>query len=246
MARWSARRPAPLTPSRPSPKTTYSFTVAAINSVGLSAKSPTVSVTTASGGVGSASSGAINFHIVLGAGPTADSLTLTGGNYDDLIMSNIIAGVMYGHIVTEGYPGIRFQQGLSRRLDLFGQLLQENIATLYYQAGDNRIDPFAKSTGRYGDGQGGPYQINNYAADMVAGGYAPQGHSLINYVAIQKNIGYSIANAATQYARATPASFNNKYYGPMLTAFFRYNDMVALSVTGKGAGGWPTPWEPGL
>ena len=226
-----------------SPKTTYSFTVAAINSVGLSAKSAPVSVTTSSAGVGSASSGAINFHIVLGAGPAADSLTLTGGNYDDLIMSNIIAGVMYGHIVTEGYPGIRFNKDYLVG-SIFGQLLQENIATFYYQAADSRIDPSPNQQAVMGVGQGGPYQINNYAADMVAGGYAPQGHSLINYVAIQKNIGYTIANAATQYARATPASFNNKYYGPMLTAFFHYNDMVALSVTGKGAGGWPTPWEP--
>jgi hypothetical protein len=30
----------------------------------------------------------------------------------------------------------------------------------------------------------------------------------------------------------------------MLTAFFHYNDMVALNVTGKGANGWVTPWEP--
>jgi hypothetical protein len=30
----------------------------------------------------------------------------------------------------------------------------------------------------------------------------------------------------------------------MLPAFFHYNDMVALNVTGKGTGGWVTPWEP--
>jgi hypothetical protein len=30
----------------------------------------------------------------------------------------------------------------------------------------------------------------------------------------------------------------------MLPAFFHYNDMVALNVTGKGQYGWTTPWEP--
>ena len=228
-----------------SPKTTYSFSVAAIDSVGLSAKSAALSVTTpaASTGASSASSGAINFHLLLGVGSAADSLALTGGNYDDLIMSNIIAGVMYGHIVTEGYPGIRFNKDYLVG-SIFAQLLQENIATEYYQASDSRIDPSPNQQAVMGVGQGGPYQINNYAADMVSGTYAPQGHSLINYVAIQKNIGFTMANAATQYSKATPASFNNKYYGPILTAFFHYNDMVALSVTGKGANGWQTPWEP--
>ncbi len=79
---------------------------------------------------------------------------------------------------------------------------------------------------------------------MVSGGYAPAGHSLINYVALQKNIGYSMADAATQYTKVTPPSFNNKYYGPMLTGYFHYNDFVALVETGKGTGGWTTPWQP--
>ncbi|WP_424032935.1 fibronectin type III domain-containing protein [Methylocella sp.] len=223
------------------PKTAYVFTVAAVDSADASAKSAPLAVTTASaGGGGGASSGAINFHLLIGAGPAADTLALTGGNYDDLIMSNIIAGVMYGHIVEEGYPGIRFNKDYLIG-SIFAQLLQENTATYYYQAGDNRIDPSPNQQAVMGAGQGGPYQINNYAVDLVAGSYAPQGHSLINYVAIQKNIGFTMANAASQYAKPTPPSFNNKYYGPMLTAFFHYNDMVALSVTGKGANGWPPP-----
>jgi hypothetical protein len=130
-------------------------------------------------------------------------------------------------------------------------LLQENIATEYYANpprplpnAASLIDPSADQQAVMGAGQGGPYQINNYAADMVSGTYAPQGHALINYIAIQKNIGFSFANAATQFAQPTPASFNDKYYGPMLPAFFHYNDMVALYVTGKGTGGWQTPWEP--
>ena len=93
------------------------------------------------------------------------------------------------------------------------------------------------------EGQGGPYQINNYAVDLVYGSYVPQGNALINYVAVQKNIGYSFASAATQYTQATPPSFNDKYYGPMLTAYFHFNDYVALHKVGI-VGGFTPPWEP--
>jgi hypothetical protein len=150
---------------------------------------------------------------------------------------------MYGHIVEEGYPGIQFNKDYLYG-SLMAQLLQENIATEDYVSSSTLIDPSPDQQAVMGAGQGGPYQINNYAIDMVAGSYVPAGHSLINYIAVQKNIGYTMAAASTQYAKATPPSFNNKYYGPMLCAFFHYNDLVALNVTGKGAGGWTTPWEP--
>jgi hypothetical protein len=170
-------------------------------------------------------------------------MTLDGGNYTDLIMSNIIAGVMTGHLVEEGYPGIQFDKDYLYGT-MLGQLLQENIETELYQSSSNLIDPSSDQQAVMGSGQGGPYQINNYAVDMVAGTYAPAGYSLINYVALQKNIGYTFATAATQYKKATPPMFNNKYFGPMLTAYFHYNDFVALSVIGSGPNGWQTPWQP--
>lgn len=194
-----------------------------------------------SGGV--TTSGTISFHLLLGVSSAQDSLTLSGDNYTDLIMSNTIAGVMYGHIVQEYYPGIQFNRDYLVG-SIFGQLLQENLATQLYTASSNLIDPSPDQQAVMGAGQGGPYQINNYAIDMVSGSYTPQGHSLINYIAIQKNIGFTMATASSQYAQPTPPSFNNKYYGPMLCAFFHYNDMVALNVIGKGPGGWTTPWQP--
>jgi chitodextrinase len=225
------------------PSTSYSFAVAAVDSYGASAPSQTITVTTSNGGGGGQSSGVLNFHLLLGVGAAQDSLTLTGGNYDDLIMSNIIAGVMYAHIVREGFPGIQFNNDYLVG-SIFGQLLQENIETQLYQANSRLIDPSPLQQAVMGTGQGGPYQINNYAVDMVSGTYAPEGHALINYIAVQKNIGFTIASAAVQYAKPTPGSFNDKYYGPILPAFFHYNDMVALYATGKGQGGWVTPWEP--
>ena len=189
--------------------------------------------------------GTIGFHLLLGDGSAEETLTLTGGNYTDLIMSNMIAGVMYGHLVQEytAVPGIQYNKDYLYG-SIMAQLLQENIATEDYESSSNLIDPSSDQQAVMDEGQGGPYQINNYAVDMVAGSYAPAGHSLINYIAVQKNIGYTMATAANQYSQVTPPSFNNKYYGPMLPAFFHYNDMVALNITGKGQYGWTTPWEP--
>jgi hypothetical protein len=228
--------------------TTYSYTVAATDSDGTSGQSSAVEVTTSSSGGGGGAgttTGAINFHLLLGvSGSTAgDSMTLTGGNYSDLIMSNMIAGVMYGHIVEEGFPGIQFNKDYLYG-SIMGQLLQENLQTEAYESSSNLIDPTAYQQAVMGQGQGGPYQINNYVDDMVAGAFTAEGHALVNYIAIQKNIGYTVAGNAAQADAVTPPSFNNKYYGPMLPAFFHYNDMVALNIIGTGPNGWVTPWQP--
>jgi hypothetical protein len=214
--------------------------------------SATPTPTPSSGAV--TTSGQLNFHYYYGASPTTaqDSLVLTGDNYTDLIMSNLIAGVMVGHLLGEFTPGIQFNKDYLYG-SIFAQLLQENIATQSYTSSNNLIDPSPSQQAVMGAGQGGPYQINNYAADMVAGTYQPQGFSLINYVAIQKNIGFTMADAATQYSRPTPASFNNKYYGPMLTAYFHFNDYVALNYIGgnslsepwsAASHSWNPPWQP--
>ena len=198
-------------------------------------------------------SGTINFHYAFGSNNSVgDTLTLDGDNYTDLFMANIIAGVMYGHLIQEASHGMQFDKDYLYG-SILGQLLQENIATEYYTNTSTLIDSLPTQQGVMGAGQGGPYQINNYAVDMVGGTYAPQGFSLINYVAIQKNIGFSMNNAATQHTQITPASFNNKYYAPMLTAYFHLNDYRSLQYTGgldletpwsPGNGQWTPTWQP--
>jgi hypothetical protein len=157
-------------------------------------------------------------------------------------MSNFIAGVLYGHLLQTYTPNIQFNKDYLYG-SIMGQLLQENIATEQYMSTSNLIDSNTDQAAVMSMGQGGPYQINNYAADMVYGSYAPEGYSLINYVSIQKNIGFGLSNAATQYSQNTPASFNNKYYGPILTAYFHFNDYVALQEIGR-VGGYTPGWEP--
>lgn len=210
------------------------------------ASSHTAQVSLTVGGVSSgATTGAIHFHLLLGIGNAQDSLTLDGDNYTDLIVSNLIAGVMYGHLIQEyaPIPGIQFNKDYLYG-SMIAQLLQENLATQDYKSTTNLIDPAAEQQAVMATGQGGPYQINNYAVDLVAGGTAPAGHSMINYIAIQKNIGFTIATASTQFNQPTPPSFNDKFYGPMLPAFFHYNDFVALNVIGKGPGPFTPPWQP--
>jgi len=225
--------------------TTGSFTLTVTGTSG--SLTHRVSVTLSVGGTGGSgtTTGTVHFHLLLGVSNAQDSLTLDGNNFTDLIMSNLIAGVMYGHLVQEyaSVPGLQFNKDYLNG-SVMAQLLQENLATQDYQSSSNLIDSSPDQQAVMGTGQGGPYQINNYAVDMVSGGTAPTGHSLINYIAIQKNIGYTMATASSQFQQPTPASFNNKFYGPMLPAFFHYNDMVALNVTGKGPGAFNTPWEP--
>jgi hypothetical protein len=190
------------------------------------------------------SSGTLSFHLLLGvSGSNAgDSLKLDGDAYTDLIMSNFVAGAMYGHLIQAYSPGMLFDRDYLYG-SIFAQLLQENLATEDYVASSGLIDSSPDQQAVMGAGQGGPYQINNYAADMVYGSYSPQGYSLINYVALQKSIGYAFADAATQYTKPTPAPFNDKYFGPMLTAYFHFNDYVALQEVGP-LGGYTPMWEP--
>jgi hypothetical protein len=181
--------------------------------------------------------------LLLGAGTAQDQMVLDGDNYTDLIMSNLVAGVMLGHLVDTYTPGIQYHKDYLYG-SVLAQLMQENIATQMYKSSGDQLAPSADQQSVMGAGQGGPYQINNYAADMLTGSYTPGGGSLINFVALQKNIGYSMASAPLQYTKPTPASFNNKYFGPLLTAYFHFNDLRALVETGKGSGGWMTPWQP--
>lgn len=236
--------PSPVPTSTPSPIPTVTV-----------APTPTPIPTSSS----SITTGVINFHFYYGASPTSpeDSITLDGDNYTDLIMSNYIAGVMYGHLILEETPGMQFNKDYLYG-SLFGQLLQENQSTEDYSNTNTYIAPLslvgnAQNFGVMGVGQGGPYQINNYAVDMVNGSYAPAGFSMINYAAIQKNIGYTMATASSQHAQSTPPSFNNKYYGPMLTAYFHFNDYRALEYVGGSSltkawvpngYSWTPQWQP--
>ncbi len=188
------------------------------------------------------SAGVLYFHAYvpqtsISAFNLGDSMNLSGDTYTDLIMSNYIAGVLLGHMIVESFPNMQFYKDYMYGT-IFAQLLQENLETQLYTPSSTLIDPSSQQAAVMGSGQGGPYQINSYAQDMVGGSYTPSGYSLVNYVAIQKNIGYTIAQQASQGTMATPAQFNNKYYGPVLTAYFHLNDLRALEALENGSQGY--------
>jgi hypothetical protein len=182
----------------------------------------------------SGSTGTIYYHFDLpikSPQQAQDSLNLAGDNYTDLIMSTYVGGALLGRNLNELYPGLQFDKNYLYGT-LWGQLLQENIETSLYVAGQPLIDPSPLQQAVMGVGQGGPFQINNYDVDLVYGSYTPQGFALLDYVAIQAGIGFTFQQAPTQWRDPTPPSFNDKYYGPELAAFFHTNDMRSLTQLG--------------
>lgn len=233
------------------PLTDYTVNVIAIDGGGLESQVSSVNFTTPDGNdPAPMTRGEIDFHLHLGVKDhdgiltkPQDKLVLNNDAYTDLIMSNFVAGVMYGHLVKSYYPGIQYDRDFMYG-SIMGQLLQENLGTHMYDKNQDLISPHPDQQCVMGQAQGGPYQINYYAADMKNGSYTPGGHSLINMVALQKNIGFTMEGAPTQHLKTTPQSFNNKYFSPILTAYFHYLDFVGLIEIGKlEEGGWETPWQ---
>ncbi len=235
--------PLPTIASSPIGKTSPSPTATAATSPTASpapkpSASPTVTPSAAPSATvppSSASTGKIYYHFnppVTSTSGLLEYLNLGGDNYTDLIESNFIAGAMLARTINETFPGVQFDKDYVYGT-MFGQLLQENIETSLYTATSNLIDPSSLQAAVMSVGQGGPYQINNYDVDLFAGGYTPSGYALLNYVAVQKNIGFTFSQATAQFEDPTPASFNNKYYGPMLTAYFHLNDLRSLYALGE-------------
>ena len=91
----------------------------------------------------SITTGTVNFHLLLGVSgynTPQDSLTLTGDNYTDLIMSNLLAGVMYGHLLQRYTPGQQFNKDY-----LYGSVwascCRRTSRREYYRRRSNLIDP---------------------------------------------------------------------------------------------------------
>ncbi|MCX8514525.1 MAG: chitin-binding protein [Burkholderiales bacterium] len=158
-----------------------------------------------------------------------DSMDLTSDRYTDLIMSNYIAGAMLGHNIHKIYPYIKLNKDYVYASTL-GNLLQENYKTQLYVPTTDLIDPDPTQQFIMNQGEGGPFEIKSYYIDTLNGTSTPDGYSLINYVAIQKNIGYTIATQPLQKDKPVPAAFNNKYYAPMLAAYFHFNDFRVLKL----------------
>ncbi len=177
--------------------------------------------------------GDIYYHLTLPVDikDNSEKLVLDGGNYDDLIMSNYVAGALFGHLVRNNskFGGVKFNREYLYG-SILAQLLQENLSTFSYVNTSNWINP--DQTIRemlLKPGQGGPYQINDYAK-RLGGDKKSGGLGLINYSVLQKKLGYKIAaqDDNSQTGKTGPDSLADKYFGPMATTYFHYNSLNRL------------------
>ncbi|MEO5970652.1 MAG: IPT/TIG domain-containing protein [Bdellovibrionia bacterium] len=200
------------------------------------------------------SSGKIYFHVFPALSASTpltstlglESLDLLGERYTDLIISNYISGVILGHALQQTYPGLQFNKDYLYGT-MFAQLLQENINTAEYNSpscpsSSKTLAPCPDQAAVMAPGQGGPYQINAFAYDLIYGLPSTNnnpGFSLLNYVAIQQNISLTFTQLGQPFGGKTPDAFNDLYFGPALTAFFHLNDVSALIALGQTA--WTPP-----
>ncbi len=175
----------------------------------------------------------ITYHITFPytTGQTSAETIPLNATYTDLIQSNYVAGVLYGHMINATYPNIYFDKDYLYG-SLFGQLMQENNNLHTYPTAKNNdnINTEPEYSQLLAVGQGGPYQINNFAVRLPDS----TGIGLINYNALQKKLGFFIANQNqifikefSAYSSMSPSSLENIYFGPIAAAYFQYNDLVS-------------------
>jgi hypothetical protein len=162
-------------------------------------------------------------------GELPDHLKLDTDNYTDLVMSNFVAGAMYGHLIKKHMPSLQFDKDYLYG-SLFAQLLQENIATSSYVKSSDYINPNPNDRKTLlSPGQGGPYQLNYYSARL-------ESHfGLINFAVLQKSLGYTIhdQDSGIQWGAICPDSLDKKYFGPLATAYFQYNVLLILETLNR-------------
>jgi hypothetical protein len=191
--------------------------------------------------------GKVYYHIAF---PVTDlsgeSVDLTNPAYTNLILSNYVAGVLYGHLLKEKVPGINFDTEKDYLYgSVFAQLLQENNSTMSYggcaswSGGCSYINSPVQRTILLNAGQGGPYQINDYSKRLP--GVNTNGSlGLINYTALQASLAYTIAaqDNNSQTLKTGPDALDNIYFGPIAAAYFHFNDWTRITLNNS------TSWAP--
>lgn len=164
----------------------------------------------------------LSYHLNLPYGSgNVETLNLSS-NYTDLIISNYTAGALLGRMLKEKEPKLTVSRDYLYG-SLFGQLLQENINTGGYSSTSDWINPdVTQRNSLLASGQGGPYQLNDYSKRLETN----EGVGLINFVALQKGLGYTVEaqDSGAQTASKGPDSLDQKYFGPMAAAYFHLND----------------------
>lgn len=176
----------------------------------------------------STANGMIYFHLNLPYGSGNVEKLEINANYTDLLISNYVAGALLGHLIHQKLPNLNIDRDYIYGT-VFGQLLQENINTSNYSNASDWINPVDNERNSLlNSGQGGPYQINDYSKRLEN----DKGVGLVNFVALQKGLGYTVEDqdSGKQTASKGPDSLDQKYFGPMAAAYFHLNDMNRLEM----------------
>ena len=183
----------------------------------------------------STASGVLSYHLNLPYGSgNVETLNLSS-NYTDLIISNYTAGALLGRMLKEKEPKLTVSRDYLYG-SLFGQLLQENINTGGYSHSSDWINPDAVARNSLlASGQGGPYQLNDYSKRLETN----EGVGLVNFVALQKGLGYTVEaqDSGAQTASKGPDGLDQKYFGPMAAAYFHLNDYNRMQMNNSQSWG---------
>lgn len=189
----------------------------------------------------STASGTLSYKLTLPAGGNSPTTLTLSTNYTDLLISNYVAGALIGRLISDTYPGVQFNKDYLYGT-LFAQLLQESNGANVYSNTGSRSNWIIQDPATLGPlmapTQGGPYQINSYpqrleypSATAPPGMSAPMGVGLVNYVALQQGLNYSVSDQdnSCQAANVAPDSLDSKYFGPLAAAYFQFNDIYRLT-----------------
>jgi hypothetical protein len=167
-------------------------------------------------------------------------------NYTDLLISTYVSGALLGRLITDTYPGLQFNKDYLYGT-IFSQLLQESGQTYYSSTGSGQnlvINPTLPGAAGVVSQEmtanaGGPWQMNNWGRRLEYWSNDPtkiQGAGFPNYMALQQGIGYTIVQqdcGCEQFPQTNfaPDSFNQKYFGPLLTTYFQFSDLNSFLQT---------------
>ncbi len=177
-------------------------------------------------------------HVAITAFRDTTPLVLESDNnkYNPLIISSYIGGVLVSYLLDNDpvYPTLKGHYNEDYVIGtVFSQLMQEygsGVESDFPAVNNNIVSP---TSSVMASAQGGPWQINGYLYKQIG---PDQSSGLINYVALQKILGYSVD---TTSQNATPPIFNNLYYGPIIVAYELEQYFAGQLISTAGAGSTP-------
>merc|ERR1711981_588850 len=149
--------------------------------------------------------------------------------YLPLHLSNWISGITLGQMLKKTWNWPLDNGKVKKEYvygTLIGQLFQESAPDTLpanIEKGIINHDPTLLNVG-----QGGPYQLNDYSKQLPPGEEGARG--MLNYNALYHDLGYKVADQNSdgpdsQTKKRGPAMLNSVDHGPMVAAFFHFNDI---------------------